>query len=144
MTKYCSKSSYGYNGFTDTKTTLDPEDDVAHVKWGGKWRIPTKTEMDELTNADNCTWEWITQNGVNGCLVTSKKTGYEGASIFMPASGYRSGMSLGDVGTCCYYWSSSFDTDTSNNAWDLYLISFTRYTGSGNRYYGLVVRPVCP
>ena len=71
MTKYCSKSSYGYNGFTDTKTTLDPEDDVAHVKWGGKWRIPTKTEMDELTNADNCTWEWITQIGVSGCMVRS-------------------------------------------------------------------------
>ena len=29
MTKYCTNSSYGYNGFTDGKTELDPEDDAA-------------------------------------------------------------------------------------------------------------------
>ncbi|MBO4370001.1 MAG: hypothetical protein J5808_01395, partial [Paludibacteraceae bacterium] len=29
LTKYCYKSDYGKNGFTDTKTTLDAEDDAA-------------------------------------------------------------------------------------------------------------------
>ena len=28
MTKYCNESNYGYNGFTDNKTVLAPEDDV--------------------------------------------------------------------------------------------------------------------
>ncbi|MBO7112331.1 MAG: hypothetical protein J6V75_00065, partial [Bacteroidaceae bacterium] len=74
MTKYCNNSSYGNNGFTDTKTTLDPEDDVAHVKWGGNWRMPTISEFEDLIN--NCTWTWTTQNGVNGYKVTSKKSGY--------------------------------------------------------------------
>ena len=39
QTKYCTNSSYGT---VDNKTTLDLEDDVAHVKWGGSWRMPTK------------------------------------------------------------------------------------------------------
>lgn len=53
MTKYCSDSSRGNIGFTDTKTTLDPDDDVAHVMWGGDWRMPTIDEFNELLN--NCT-----------------------------------------------------------------------------------------
>ena len=34
MTKY-SKSQYGYEGFADDKSTLELEDDVAYIKWGG-------------------------------------------------------------------------------------------------------------
>ena len=41
LTKYCTDASYGDNGFADNKTTLDLEDDAAHVKWGGSWRMPT-------------------------------------------------------------------------------------------------------
>lgn len=38
LTKYCNKPSSGYNGYTDSKTVLDPEDDMAHANWGGDWR----------------------------------------------------------------------------------------------------------
>ena len=34
LTKYCTDSFFGYNGFTDGKTELDPEDDAAYVNWG--------------------------------------------------------------------------------------------------------------
>lgn len=44
LTKYCNNASYGDNGFTDNKTTLEPEDDAAHVNWGGSWRMPTDAE----------------------------------------------------------------------------------------------------
>ena len=57
FTKYCNKSSYGYNGFTDTKTKLDPDDDAATVNWGGSWRMPTVAEMTELQS--ECTWIWV-------------------------------------------------------------------------------------
>ena len=67
----------------DNKTRLDLEDDVAHVKWGGNWRLPTDDEMNELV--DSCTWTWTTLNGVNGCLVTSNRSGYTDRSIFLPA-----------------------------------------------------------
>ena len=145
MTKYCNDSYFGNNGFTDTKTTLDPEDDVAHVKWGGSWRMPTKTELSELSNNNNCTWHWTTQNGVNGYLVTSKKSGHEGASIFLPAAGTRYDTSLDDAGFCGYYWSSSLYTGGyPYDAWRHYFDSGYHSTHLCCRYYGRPVRPVCP
>ena len=53
LTKYNTDKNNS-TGYPDNKTTLDPEDDVAHVKWGGNWRMPTKAEFDELRN--NCKW----------------------------------------------------------------------------------------
>ena len=68
------------------KTVLELADDVANVKWGGNWRIPTKEEIEELFY--NCDWVWTTQNGVIGAKITSRVEGYTDRSIFMPASGY--------------------------------------------------------
>ena len=101
MTKYCTNSSYGT---VDNKTVLDLEDDVAHVKWGGDWRMPTTDEQDELRN--NCTWEWTALNGVNGYRVT----GPNGNSIFLPAAGYRYRTAVGSRGYYCLYWSGSSST----------------------------------
>ena len=44
LTKYCNKTSFGYNGFTDNLTTLLPEDDAATANWGSGWRMPTEEE----------------------------------------------------------------------------------------------------
>ena len=33
---------------TDHKSTLDPEDDAAHVNMGGTWKMPTKEQVTEL------------------------------------------------------------------------------------------------
>jgi len=144
FTKYCSDSKKGYNGFTDSKTTLDPEDDVAHVKWGGNWRMPTKTELEELTNKANCSWSRIIQeNGIVGYLITSKKTGYEDRSIFLIASGYRLGEDM--YNNRCDLWSSSLDTSDPNYASDLYSYSSNSHGVSHSyRYTGNCVRPVCP
>ena len=135
MTKYCTNSKYGT---VDNKTVLDPDDDVAHVKWGGSWRMPTNAEQDELRN--NCTWTWTTQNGVNGYKVTSKTNGN---SIFLPAAGHRSGTYLDDSWSYGYYWSSSFYEDYSYNAYNL---NFDSGYFGWNRYYyrcsGFSVRPV--
>lgn len=87
------------------KTVLDLADDVANVKWGGNWRMPTKEEMEELVW--NCDWVWTTQNGVNGVKITSKVEGYTDRSIFIPATGYRDDskqIMKGEVGYC---WSST-------------------------------------
>jgi hypothetical protein len=137
LTKYCSNSSYGKDGFVDNKTVLDPEDDAATANWGGAWRMPTKAEQDELRN--NCTWTWTTQNGVNGYKVT----GPNGNSIFLPAAGYMSEGSLNGAGSGGYYWSSSLDTDSPYCA---YLVYFSSGGVDWNylyRYYGFTVRPVC-
>ena len=142
MTKYCNDSSYGNDGFTDSKTTLDPEDDAAHVAWGGQWRIPTHEETSELKR--ECTWTWTTRYGVNGYLVTSKKSGFEGTSIFLPAAGRRDASVLIEVGNECFYYSSSLHI-YSNCAWKLGVSSdVSIYDTYDFRCRGRSVRPVCP
>ena len=141
-TKYCTDSLYGYEGFTDGKTVLDPEDDAAHVNIGGKWRMPTKAEWTELL--ENCTWEWTTLNGVNGRKVTSKKSGYTGRWIFLPAAGsWESTTSRGYMGFAGLYWSSSLNTDNPCFAWGVDFGSDVVYGLLDNvRFYGYSVRPV--
>ena len=48
LTKYCSMSSFGDNGFTDNLKVLEPSDDAATANWGQDWRMPTVEEMREL------------------------------------------------------------------------------------------------
>ena len=140
MTKYCTNSSYGYNGFTDNKTTLDIEDDVAHVKWGGNWRMPTKAEQEELIN--NCTLTWTAVNGVPGYRVQSRIDGYTDKYIFLPAAGFHD-ESLSCVGKRCMYWSSSLDESSSDYASDMSFETTTYCTISfHDRNLGSCVRPV--
>ena len=137
LTKYCHLSSYGKDGFTDNKTVLDPEDDAATANWGGAWRMPTKAEQDELR--ENCTWNWTTQNGVNGYKVT----GPNGNSIFLPAAGYVYEGSLDGAGSYGIYWSSSLYTGYPDYAcrvgFDSGRVDWSHY----DRYCGFTVRPVC-
>ena len=134
MTKYCTDSDYGT---VDNKTVLDPEDDVAHVKWGGSWRMPTKAEQDELR--ENCIWTWTTQNGVGVCKVT----GPNGNSIFLPEAGSRDDSPLSYAGSYGYYWSSSLYADYPYGACRLIFDSdFVDWYYDG-RFIGFTVRPVC-
>lgn len=82
LTKYCNNDYYGYNGFADGKTELDPEDDAAYVNWGSLWRMPTKQQTELRTQ---CTWTWTTRNEVKGHLVTDPN----GNTLFLPAAGDR-------------------------------------------------------
>ena len=111
--------------------------DAATANWGGGWRLPTKTEFEELLR--ECTWEWTTQNGHNGYKMTSKKNGN---SIFLPAVGWRYGAGEDGVGLCGYYWSS---TPLESSAYDAYRLFFNEYAHFVNWYgcyYGHSVRPV--
>ena len=152
-----TKSTYDWSTYFDTndggstftkynnnggKTVLDPEDDAAHVNWGGSWRMPTKAEWQELI--DNCTWTWTTQNGINGYEVTSKKAGYTDKFIFLPAAGYRLGSDLCSVGYGLY-WSSSLYENGLSSARYLYFDSAGHHRlGNHDRYWGRSVRPVLP
>ena len=136
QTKYCTNSSYGK---VDNKTTLDPEDDVAHVKWGGNWRMPTRAEQDELRN--NCTWSWTIVNGVNGYRVT----GPNGNSIFLPTAGYRMGEDVGYSGSSGDYYSATLSEGHSGigiSACYLYFIDGYYDWLDGYRHCGRTVRPV--
>ena len=140
LTKYCSQSSYGYNGFTDNLTELLPEDDAATVNWGIDWQTPSRKQWEELLFSSYTTRKWTTQNRVTGLLITSKSNGN---SIFWPAGGYSHGKDIGHIGTHCDYWSRSLYQDNSTNAYYKYFNS-GGYGSSdeGNRFVGRNIRPV--
>lgn len=87
--------------------------DVAHVKWGDGWRMPTIEEIKEL--CDKCSWRWTTVNGVNGQRVI----GPSGDSIFLPAAhdyrGFCWSGTLGESGTYGAYCLSF-----NSNGWRWY------------------------
>ncbi len=138
LTKYCSHSDEGLNGFVDNLTTLEASDDAAAANWGDGWYMPSKDQLLELR--DNTTPTWITQNGVEGMLFTASN----GNSVFLPATGYYLGSVPQSVGGFGHYWSNSRGENTSFEA---YYISFNSSNScllmSYGRNYGRTVRPVC-
>ena len=126
LTKYCFQSSYGYNGFTDDLTILQPGDDAATANYGG--RTPTKEEWQELL--DNTTSEWTTLNGVSG----RRFIGSNGNSIFLPAGGNLFGDASVNY-TVGNYWSSTLHKDCGYSfyAWRLYFIPSDQSMGGGLR-----------
>ena len=141
-TKYCSE---------DNKAVLDLEDDVAHVKWGGAWRMPTGAEMDELRR--ECKWTWTEENGVNGFRVSGKKEGFEDKSIFLPVNAFNDSAAVarGQYPEYGIYWSSSLSHEAASflmGGWDhangLWFCLVAPMGNGSYRNEGRSIRPVCP
>ncbi len=130
ITKYNIRSSYGT---VDNKVVLEANDDVAHVKLGGKWRMPTYEEWYTLIS--QCHESEETWNGVKGVRINA----FNGNSIFLPAAGYRFDDRSGEAGDCCHYWSTSLDT--SEPCFAFFWCS-KGHKGGFPRCYGFSVRPV--
>jgi len=137
LTKFCTNSLYGNNGFTDGLTELLPENDAVTANWGSPWHLPTFEQITELLN--NCSREWTIQNETNGILVI----GPSGGQLFLPAAGYRWFDDLIGAGCIVYYWSSSLYQNFSYGAYGLYFSSGYWDWGSSNRDRGRSVRAVC-
>ena len=99
-------------------------------------KMPKSKDFQELYN--NCDWKWDKKR--KGYTVT----GCNGNSIFLPASGYRYGSDLGNVGnvgSAGHYWSR-----TDNGSTYARLLEF--WSGcvypqnNGGRYDGFAVRLV--
>lgn len=114
LTKYCSDSSWGYNGFTDDKTELDPEDDAATANWGEMWRTPSRDQIEELLI--NCTAECTAMNGVEGLMLTSS---INGSSLFFPAAGFYFFDEVSYSGTDGVYASRTLIIDRTTGAYGL-------------------------
>ena len=136
MTKYCTDSDYGYDGYIDNEAELDPEDDAAYVNWGPSWRMPTYSQLIELFG--NCTWTWTTQNGVNGRLLT----GPNGNTLFLPAAGCLNESTLAGAGVAGDYWTRTLSYRRSNGAFMVCFASEDETWYSYDRRYGFSVRPV--
>lgn len=138
--KYCTNS---YDGTVDNKTTLDPEDDAAHVNWQDAWRMPTKEEQDALRT--QCTWTWTTmtnsaEKSINGYKVSNKTDSSK--FIFLPVTGYRSNDGLYDINSLGGYWSNSLSSSDSYNAYCLDFNSSSYDSSAYYRCYGQSIRPV--
>ena len=111
--------------------------DVAHVKWGGSWVMPSSNQIKELV--DDCSLKWEMQNGVNGY----RFTGSNGGSIFLPAAGDRWGDELDNAGSYGFYWSSTQIPSYSSLAYSLYFNSGDAdWSNNSRRFRGHTVRPV--
>ena len=156
---YTNGNSYGSqnlgNGADDLDNSCDigyTQHDAAFVNWGGAWRMPTKRQLEELSDAELCDWTWTPVNGVNGYVVT----GPNGNRIFLPAAGVKEGTNHSNKGSAASYPSSQCSNNDSY-AWMLtfhstnwgvvntYYTSIHHYNDlAARRYYGRPVRAVVP
>ena len=143
LTKYNTNSDLG---IVDNKTSLDIDDDVASVKWGGTWQIPSIEELKELR--DNCTWVWTIQNGVEGFKGKSNKNSNY---IFLPATGMYNHGKVYEYERG-FYWTSSVVSSDYSSSNDNESANALQFRASNTypvistikRYWGLAIRPVCP
>ncbi|MEY8685840.1 hypothetical protein AB9N12_06755 [Bacteroides sp. AN502(2024)] len=137
------KKSENENDYPKTSSISGTIYDVAKAKWGGKWRIATQSEFQELISA--CIWTWEGKNGYYGYKIT----GPNGNSIFLPITGYRRGFSCYSIDKG-YYWTGTMRTGTSPYP---YVLNFDKANKglnttsvSGLAYpfknFGCAIRPV--
>lgn len=132
LIKYNTDSDYG---IVDNILTLEPEDDAAYVNLGGKWRMPTSEEFEELIN--NCDWIWTTYKGQNGCKIVSRKPGFTDRVIFLPHYGIWSDYYSSTTGYAYSYVDVlEFRYDNEYEVGTHARVSVTR------RNDGLPIRPV--
>ena len=138
LTKYNTKANFGY---VDNKTVLDDEDDVAHVKLGGSWRMPTWEEMLELMATKGnpaYNWTWKTINDVSGWNISFLGNGN---SIFFPSVGniYNDNHNTSHG----HYWSSLLSKEDPDCAWSIEWDKTGVNTGGlADRFIGQSVRAV--
>ena len=118
--------------------------DAATVNMGGKWRIPTKADFEELIA--NCVYTYRTTydeigefDGYCGVIFKSR---INGNSIFIPNNGDDD----------CEYWTSSGFYDENESNIQIYQynnifkahINPPKYEGYHSpKYEGYLIRPVC-
>ena len=113
---YNRSQSY-YDGI---ENPLNKNVDTVAQEWGGKWRMPTKTELESLIeNSDYTQENNFNNSGVNGIKFTDKNDNTK--YIFIPASGCYFGSYLEGRGDYCYLWSSSPYGSSSTEAYGLEL-----------------------
>jgi len=162
LESYKFYSHYNYS-FTiikykrDEVEELEAEDDVACVKWGDGWRMPTKSDVQKLfENVDGL--QIYEYNGVKGALLVGRGA-YKDKNLFLPSGGVKldGGMEYADY---AMLWTSTLYTSTNgyyNNLNAYVLQSNEPDTGTplyretwqqsnifATRAFGRNVRPVKP
>ena len=98
-----------------TKEILDSEDDAAHVNMGGKWKMSTKDQLEELYKYT--TYKVETINGAKGMLFISN---INNKRLFIPFAGYWHNGRFGGAGSRADVWSSQVFASNVYRAYLLY------------------------
>lgn len=143
--KYCHPYYYenvhvvkGYE-YEDIGTDISGSQyDVAHIKWGGNWKMPTKKQIQELV--DSCSFKW-SNKGKGGVYLT----GPNGGSIYFPAGNFRTNSTHARGG--CWIWSSTLVPEIEEQSLSYILLygpagSFYNKWDTADRSQGLNVRAV--
>lgn len=152
------KASYAKNAYKHYDSATDSpihigediscgEYDVAHIIMGGKWRMPTMAECEELLT--KCTFKQVTVND----QAVIEITGPNGNHIYLPKGGYKTRNGIQGEGNASYIWSSNLSTVPDKyftgkydvHEWNAFAIIFSNtYSSriSWARLYGLSVRAV--
>lgn len=145
--KYCKE---------DGLTALESKDDVATVKWGDKWTMPTGDQLRELVENTYYVWtENYKETGAKGGIFYRKKG--DGATyntkddihIFIPASGTGSYQKFEGVEARGTIWAKTMRDPryASNPYYDVECLTFDNWvkyamTSTTSRASGLCVRAV--
>ena len=108
--------------------------DLACLRWGSGWRLPTNEEINELI--ENCDYEWTKLNGAYGGKFTRH------GSIFLSAAGWYHEDAYRHVGDYGGYWGA---VPVNRNRLGAPLLVFNRDGGSmpwSDEYIGFTIRPV--
>ena len=153
ITKYTTNGDYlNYDKVNpDNLTVLQPEDDIATIKLGKHFHIPTEEDFKELlhyTTLDsvymyNKTDGYNNVPGLNGIVLKSK---INGNYIFFPCAGYKNAEKCGEeefigCGSLGRYWTSSLFKHDNRNA-IVYTVSNNGLISSISRRLGCSIRPV--
>lgn len=123
--------------YKENPVLLPLDRDAARVNWGGRWRMPTYCEIQELIN--NCTIETV-NNGNTSLIdgIDNILEGKNGEKIYLPSSFWSSSLCLKDQKSSAYDYvvttlviAGGPNIKRLNNTIEVY-----------ERYKGLHVRPV--
>lgn len=147
---YSNPMAGGYDNFDEVVAHYGGENpasdisgssyDIAHVKWGNGWRLPTVAQWEELMNGEFTLWQEYTLYGVDGIRVISK---INNNKIFFPVK-----RDL-DYMFSSRFWTSELD-EMSDNKYSAEGASMSIHSGrisksagwSEKRWSLLHVRPV--
>lgn len=138
-----TKTSYTQGNSKNYKKNIaefsgDKTKDVATSKWGKGWRMPTKTDFDELLHY--CNWSYIQKDGRWGAEISSP---INGKSIFLPVTGYKEDAKhLNASGNGMYWTATPYEDVYNNGAHEYHFGGALGEMGVSERSSGFAIRPV--
>ena len=125
---------YHVNG---VMSIIGTDQDVAHVKWGEPWQMPSKKQVEELMNCCKLSTVMLPNN-----KWVSIFTGPNGKSLIFPNGGEKYKKEIRDYNLI---WSGDlrpYSEASSQNSYFAYHLGWNRVYSEGFRCFGMNVRAV--